>query len=329
MNGSYEGRTAASVVVRPFLVAWLALALATPAAAAEVVPAGGEKGACRIDSSPGSAVPDPESAFGASILALSERGCRALSGRPFDRARVERKVSEIASRVERQLGNDRDPRRALAAIGRVVFAEERFAYDASGTDPDLYMLDRVIERKRGNCLGLTLLYDLVGERIGLPLTGAYVPGHILVRYESGPVRVNVETSRQGEELSDAEYRRAFGLGKDRPYLRTLDRRGIAAVFLKTVGATCACARRDEQALAWYAEAFGLYPELSDIHFNTGVSLQRTGRPRGAEDAYRKCLSIDPDHAPARDNLEAVTKRRADSCDFRRVPPKAPAGGGGS
>jgi tetratricopeptide (TPR) repeat protein len=302
-------------------------AWAAPGGERSTVPAGGRApervpAACRLDDPAAPVVPDPSESLEDSILALSERGCSAISGRRFDRARVTGELARLSGRVATVLGDDREPHRALAAIGRVLFIEERYAYDASGTDPDLYMLDRVIDRKRGNCLGLTLLYDLIGERIGLPLTGSYLPGHIFVRYDRDGVRINVETSRAGAELSDAEYRRVFRMGKDRPYMHTLNRKALAAVFIKTVGASCACARKDEAALLLYEEAKRLYPELADIHFNTGLSLERTGQPAAASDAYRQCLSFDPGLTIAREKLDRPGKGETEACGSPPGPPAA-------
>lgn len=267
-------------------------------------------------------MPPPGASLEETVLSLSARGCAELSGRRFERERVAAELTRLSGRVETLLGADREPHRALAAIGRVLFREEKLAYDASGTDADLYLLDRVLERKRGNCLGLTLLYDLIGERIGLPLTGSYVPGHIFVRYESGGVRINIETSREGNELPDAEYRRVFKLAQDRPYLRTLDRQALAAVLVKTLGASCACGRKDEAALRLYDEAKRLYPELADIYFNAGISLQRTGQKSQAVEEYRKCLSLDPGLGIAREKLDRATREEGAACD-RRTPPATP------
>lgn len=275
--------------------------------------------ACRFDTLPLTPIPSPDASLEDTVLALSVRGCAELSGRKFDRERATGDLARLTGRVEALLGGDREPHRALAAIAQVLFREEKFAYDASGTDADLYLLDRVLERKRGNCLGLTLLYDLIGERLGIPLTGSYLPGHIFVRYESGGVRINAETSREGKELPDAEYRRVFKLSQERPYLRTLDRQALAAILVKTLGASCACGKKDEAALRLYGEAKRLYPELADIYFNTGISLQRTGQKGQALEEYRKCLSLDPGLGIAREKLDRATQAEGAYCDYRSPP----------
>jgi hypothetical protein len=264
---------------------------------------------------PGSAVLyDASIPLEQTVLSLSERECRSLTGRPFDREKVAAGLSRLSGRVESLLGGERDPHKVLAAIGQVVFREEKFAYDPSGTDPEVYLLDRVLERKRGNCLGLTLLYDLIGERIGFPLTGGYVPGHLFVRYEANGVRINVETSRKGKELPDDSYRRTFRLSGSRPYLQTLGKGELTGVFVKTLGASCSCGGKDVTALRLYEEAKRLYPRLADVYFNTGVSLQHAGRQREAAAEYRQCLLLDPELSVARDNLGLVTNPDGSSCE---------------
>jgi tetratricopeptide (TPR) repeat protein len=316
-----KGREGAKRPSRPFRIlgpsllaaalAWGVWGIASVRAAAS-----GQGAACDLSQGESAPFPDPSGPLEETVLALSERGCGEISGRLFGRAEVRRALDRLSERVLLLTAGSRDPHAVLAAIGKVVYEEEGIAYEASGTDDDLYMLDRVLSRKRGNCLGLTLLYALIGERVGVPLTGSYIPGHIFVRYDSGGVRINVETSRKGREVPDEEYRRVFGLSPDRPYLRTLGRRGLAAVFVKTVGASCSCGRRDERALALYEEARRLHPELATVYFNAGVSLQRLGRTEQAAEEYRKCLSVDPGLSAARRKLAASRGGDPEACDFR-------------
>lgn len=342
MKRNANGREAACTTSRPFrigisngrkagilfLLSLLVFPLPAPQELFAASSAGpGAKAVASCATEPGARAPHPDgsSSLEQAVLSLSERGCPDVSGRRFDRAAVEDGLARMTARAEAILKGEREPRKVLDAIGRILFREEKYAYDPSGTDPDVYLLDRVVQRKRGNCLGLTLLYAMIGERLGVPVGGAYVPGHIFVRYEGGGLRLNVETSRGGKELPDSEYRRIFKLTSDRPYLKTLGKTELAGVLAKTIGASCSCGMRDEAALRYYEEASRLYPELADIYFNTGVSLQRTGKQQEAAREYRKCLTLDPGLSVARDNLGHAERRGGESCDFRNPP----AGGGGT
>ena len=194
------------------------------------------------------------------------------------------------------------------AFRRVLIREEGFAYDRNAGNPENYLIDTVLARKRGNCLGLSLLWLSLAERLDLPFRGVYVPGHCFVRFEGDTARVNVEFSGGGAPWEDGRFRREFRLGPDRPYLHSLSSAEMMAVFLKSLGAAYAKKGRDGDALWIYAEAERLSPGLPDAPYNAGVSLQRLGRNGEAIAKYRKALAIDPDMAPARDNLGILLAR---------------------
>lgn len=250
-------------------------------------------------------LPDDEVRLLPTLFDAAEEGVRKLTGRPTDAALVEKEVNRIAWRVSASLVGAREPRLAIAAINRVLFTDERFAYDPAPGDPENYLLDRVIAHRRGNCLGLTFLFLALGERLGIPLHGAYVPGHCFARYEGNGSRINIETGEKGAERSDAWYAGTFKIGIGRPYLRTLGKREMIGVYLKSLGATLSRKGMEEEALRLYREAAWFSPGLPDVYYNAGVSYQKLGKTDEAIAQYRKALSLDPDMAAARGNLGAT------------------------
>lgn len=238
----------------------------------------------------------------------SERGSRELLGVPADPANRERELSRLADRLRPEVAGDPYGAGVPGAFRRILIREEGFAYDRSAGNPENYLIDTVLARKRGNCLGLTLLWLSLAERLNLPFRGVYVPGHCFVRFEGDDARINVEFSDGGATWEDGRFRREFRLAPERPYLHSLTSAEMAGVFLKSLGASYARKGRDEDALGIYAEAERLSPGLPDAPFNAGVSLQRMGRTAEAAAKYRKALEIDPDMAPARDNLGILLAR---------------------
>ncbi len=211
----------------------------------------------------------------------------------------------MAWRVSAFLVGAREPRRAIAAINKVLFADERFEYDPATGDIENYLLDRVIAQKRGNCLGLTFLFLALGERLGISLQGSYVPTHCFARYEEKSVRINIETGEKGAEREDRWYVEKFKLGEGRPYLRTLGKREMIGVYLKSLGAALSRRGMEEDALRMYRQAALFSPGLPDAYYNAGVSYQKLGRHDEAADQYRKALALDPDMTAARGNLGAA------------------------
>ena len=253
-----------------------------------------------------SLVPSPaavrETPFLSTILRHSAEGSRDLLGLPVDPSLPEREMNRLADRLRPEVAGVPDGDRVVSAFRRVLLVEERFTYDKSSADPGNYLIESVLARRKGNCLGLSLLYLSLADRLGIPFRGVYVPSHCFVRYEGNGVRVNVEFAENGASWEDDRYRREFRILPSRPYLRSLSRAEMLGVFLKTLGAGYSRKGREEDALRLYDEAERLYPGLPDVHYNAGVSLQKLGRNNEAIGKYRRALALDPGMAAARDNL---------------------------
>ncbi|MDA8122856.1 MAG: tetratricopeptide repeat protein [Deltaproteobacteria bacterium] len=221
------------------------------------------------------------------------------------RIAAEKELDRLAMRVSSFVMGNRDPGRTLSAMKRVIFDDEGFEYDPDPENPDNFLLDRVIGRKRGNCLGLTLVYLTLAERIGLPLRAVYVPSHSFVRYEGDGACINIETGEKGAERKDEWYAAKYFLKEGSPYLRSLGKKETIGLYLKSLGTACSRKGSEEDALHWYRKASIFHPGLPDIRYNAGVSYQRLGKNREAIDQYRSALSLDPDMAVARGNLAAA------------------------
>jgi tetratricopeptide (TPR) repeat protein len=255
-----------------------------------------------------SPVHERESPFLSALLDHSARGSRDLLGLPVDPSLPEREITRLADRLRPEVSGAADAGQVVGAFRRVLLVEERFTYDKSSADPQNYLLEAVLARKKGNCLGLSMLYLAIADRLGIPFRGVYVPSHCFVRYEGNGVRVNVEFAEGGASWPDDRYRREFRISPGRPYLLSLAPPEMLGVFLKTLGAGYSRKGREEDALRLYDEAGRLYPGLPDVHYNAGVSLQKSGRLDEAAGKYRRALDLDPEMAAARDNFGILLAR---------------------
>ncbi|HKY13908.1 MAG TPA: transglutaminase-like domain-containing protein [Microthrixaceae bacterium] len=111
----------------------------------------------------------------------------ARGGEPLDRlalaiaAHAHRDLDEDAelARIDELAGSVPDEAATLCAA---LFGPGRFEGDRSTYyDPDNSMLDRVLDRRRGIPITLSVLAIEVGRRVGAPLVGIGMPGHFLVR----------------------------------------------------------------------------------------------------------------------------------------------------
>lgn len=267
------------------------------------------RGAAAADDHASACRCDLNSPFLETILAVSYPDGRDRAGRAVDTAGVLKEVDRLAERLRPLVADRRNPARIVSALNRFLYEVEGFSYDPAPGNMDNYLPDRVLARKCGNCLGLSVLALALGERLGLPLRGVYLPSHCFVRYEDGGARINLETAEMGAEWSDARYARVFGLAADRPYLGSLANGEMVGVYLKSLGAARSREGREDEALAIYRCAAHRAPGLADIPYNAGVSYQKMGRLDDAIAQYRAALAIDPALAPARDNLGVALARQ--------------------
>jgi len=148
----------------------------------------------------------------------------------------------------RRAGNDAQRGEALAravheTLGLAV--EDDPAHEHA---PAAFLPHRVLARKRGACLGLTLVYLALARRCGLPAKAVAAPGHVLVRLGA----LNLETTLEGAPRDEAWLREHTGLpteGKPGNYLRELsDLLGWEARALLLSGQVDAARRRLHEAL---------------------------------------------------------------------------------
>ncbi|MGE5246993.1 MAG: transglutaminase family protein, partial [Verrucomicrobiota bacterium] len=219
--------------------------------------------------SAGSGTASGHTAFETAYLRYSEQGTRDLVAIPAG-GNVEAELARLTEEVRRAIRAAGPGGSVVDAVRTVLLSKEGYSYDSVAGNPENYLLGTVLARRKGNCLGLTMLCLVIAERLGAPLRGVYVPSHCFVRYDGTGGCVNVEFADRGANWPDEKYRRVFALSGQRPYLKSLDPDQMLGVFLKSLGAAYSRRGRDMEALRLYAEAERLYPQLPDVHYNAGV-----------------------------------------------------------
>ncbi|MCI0650965.1 MAG: PA14 domain-containing protein [Planctomycetes bacterium] len=223
---------------------------------------------------------------------------------------------EIATRFLEAAG--RDPAAYRASLGalereaRAFFAERaapeaaakrcellaEFLFDVRGfaADGDLRLAenlfpDAILERRRGYCLGLTLIILDLGERLGWPLAGGAAPRHVFVRYAADPP-VNFETTLRGESHSDAWYRDpagARGTPEAAP-VESLTRRQLGAHLINNHGFLLLEQGNGAESRKEFLAALELFPGLVEASMNLGVAHAREKRFDDALLAFDAVLS---------------------------------------
>ena len=71
-------------------------------------------------------------------------------------------------------------------------------------DPENSYLNRVLDRRTGNPISLSLLYLLIGRRLLLPIAGIGLPGHFICRYQSSSAEFYIDAFSRGKILTKAD-----------------------------------------------------------------------------------------------------------------------------
>ena len=98
-----------------------------------------------------------------------------------------------------------EPESIMAAINRYLFQTQRY----QGNEDNYYSADnsylnRVIDQRQGNPISLCMIYQLVGRRLGLPVTGIGLPGHFLCRFQTPRQDYYIDAFNKGRLLTKTD-----------------------------------------------------------------------------------------------------------------------------
>ena len=160
------------------------------------------------------------------------------------------------------------PKWRIHRLNRLFFSELGLQAVSARADPSAMYVQTVVNRCVGNCLGLTMLYLLVGETIGIPLVPVLGDRHVFVRYDDGRIKQNIETTRRGRSVPDCLYSAPQrGSLRDRR-LHVLSKGEFMALTLVTRAAYAYIpAESWELAKRDLDQAFALFPDCSYVHVN--------------------------------------------------------------
>ena len=165
-------------------------------------------------------------------------------------------------------------------------------------DIDLYtFLPSVLDSRRGVCLGVSILYLCIAQRLDLPLEMITPPGHIFVRYCSDQEVINIETTARGIHLDSIEYLNIN--------VRSLQKRTIREVIgmIHFNQASVYWQNEEyEKALTAYQKAEPYMkddPLLSELK---SYALLLTGQKEEGEDLLKKIKDIIPEYTLVKNTM---------------------------
>ncbi|MGP8198290.1 MAG: transglutaminase family protein [Limisphaerales bacterium] len=114
-------------------------------------------------------------------------------------------LDDFAGELRDRLDLNGDPSMILRITSDYLFRELKFSGDEQNFyDPDNSYFNRVMDRRLGNPISLSLVYLLLARRLRLPMAGIGLPGHFLCRYQSTRTEVFVDAFRGGCLMTKAD-----------------------------------------------------------------------------------------------------------------------------
>ncbi len=158
------------------------------------------------------------------------------------------------------------------AINQLIFHELAFRFPPHSVyadQIDLYtFLPSVMDSREGVCLGVSILYLALAQRIGLPLEIVTPPGHIYLRYrnEKGE-ELNIETTARGIHLPTEAY---LSVQTRSSHLRTI--KEVIGTALVNQAATFSRSAQFDQAIQLYRKAKAYLPDDPLLQMLLGIHL---------------------------------------------------------
>jgi regulator of sirC expression with transglutaminase-like and TPR domain len=156
----------------------------------------------------------------------------------LDVAQYHQQLDTMAHEVRDRIGLRASGEETVNALIRYVFAEQGF----KGNTKNYYEVEnsyvnRVMDRRVGIPISLSVIYLLIGQRLALPLHGIGMPGHFLVKYESDRYKIFVDCFNGGALLTEkncARFLTEAGYGFDDKYLQKSPVRAILSRMIKNL-----------------------------------------------------------------------------------------------
>ena len=159
----------------------------------------------------------------------------ARTGDPhIETSPYQQRLDEMATEL-RPLSSD-TPRQVVRYMNEYLFQTLRFRGNTQQYyDPNNSFLHRVLDDRVGIPISLSVVYLLLGQRLGVPVAGIGLPGHFLVGLRTEPVFI--DCFHQGTLLTDKDCARLLqnhGVEFDRRYLEPYSQAQILARMLRNL-----------------------------------------------------------------------------------------------
>ena len=218
---------------------------------------------------------------------------------PLQVRQYEASLDLIALQILARLPINASHDEKIRAINHFIFHEKRFRFPPHSLwakDIDLYtFLPSVLDSRLGVCLGVSILYISIAQRLDLPLEIITPPGHIFIRYNTGKSTLNIETTARGIHLPDKVY---LGINTRKLQQRTL-KEVIGLAFINQAAVTW---QKDdhETTVELYEKALPYMPNDPLLKMFLGYNYLFVGRTKEGRKLLEEIRDITFDYSVSKE-----------------------------
>lgn len=210
-------------------------------------------------------------------------------------------IDLMALQILAKLPPESTPEQQIRSINNYIFEEMGFRFPPHSLyakDVDLYtFLPSVLDSRRGVCLGVSILYLCLSQRLGLPLEIITPPGHIYVRYSADGKEINIETTARGIHVESEEY-----LGVDTRSLQKRNTKEVIGMAHVNHASVYWQQKNYEKALNSYRKGFPYMPEDGVIKELMGYNCLFNGLTEEGTAILVSVKDYCPEYAVSKQNI---------------------------
>ena len=207
------------------------------------------------------------------------------------------RLERMAASVKLDLTVDSDPADIAARLNHTLFEQERFRGNHEDYyDPDNSFLNRVLDRKKGIPITLSLIYIEVGRRLGLDIRGVGLPAHFITALYHASGRIFIDPFNRGEIRTVDEciqiVRTHVGnaVAPDIHWLQPIGRKEILVRMLRNLKLIYAQQNNDVMLFKTTHWILTLQPEASAERSERAMLYEAMGNPSRAVKDWERFIA---------------------------------------
>ena len=228
-------------------------------------------------------------------------------------------LDRMAERVNEAAGAEEGDYRRLACVDYVLFKQEGFkGNEEDYYDPENSFLNRVMVRRRGIPITLSVLYMEVARRVGLEVRGVGFPGHFLVKTVCDGQEIFVDPFHGGSILSQSDLQelldKLYGgrLEVQPEYVSAVSNKQIVQRMLNNIKLIYANRQDPKRCLRVVEQLVILNPDDAEQLRDRGLLRLRLEDGAGALTDLERFLELAPDSGSAATVKEQIKRIRKQS-----------------